>query len=229
MRSLVSRLPLAVLAAAAAAASASASASAAAAAAAAVEVPPPPVHSTGRARGVAAVSSKVARLFRWFDENGDGVFSTDEMLHRFSDPDKAGNVPAAEIPSVMSAIVQTLDDDKDGVITLHDFEAGPYSANSTVEQVHVSLTGATSEMLVMFVILGSDPVPGCTVQVQNNDGESWRSFNTTFETYAVPSRWWEPEGWQGWIYTAKVDQLEPGQVGICSGCIVPQATIVGAC
>ena len=66
-------------------------------------------------------------------------------------------------------------------------------------------------MRVMFVILGEQPVPESVVNVKYSEDE-WRSFNTTTTTYSVPSRWWEPEGWQGWIYTTTVQGLQPGHV-----------------
>ncbi len=92
--------------------------------------------------------------------------------------------------------------------------------------MHISLTGVPSEMLVMFVVLGTARLDGATVRVQfgsdSKDDSSvtvdasscddWREFNATAATYTVPSRWWEPDGWLGWVYTAKVEGLEQGQV-----------------
>jgi len=170
---------------------------------------------------VAVVSGSVQRLFDFLDVDKDGVFSTDEMMQRLSDKEHGQMLAASDdtYPDVMlAALVETLDADQDGLVTLADFADSPAQSNETLQQVHVSLTGQESEMLVMFVTLGSDPVPNSQVQVQI-DG-SWQDFNTTFETYSVPSRWWEPEGWQGWIYTAKVGGLEQGKVrgaACCTG------------
>ena len=41
---------------------------------------------------------------------------------------------------------------------------------------------------------------------------TWKSYPTTFNTYSVPSRWWEPNGWKGYVYTSRnIEGLVPGQ------------------
>ena len=69
----------------------------------------------------------------------------------------------------LKALLDVLDADGNGDVTLTDFaveNGGPFTANETVQQVHISMTGLASEMRVMFVILGAEPVKGSVVQVQ---------------------------------------------------------------
>ena len=46
-----------------------------------------------------------------------------------------------------------------------------------------------------------------TARVVLGDG---RTFKAVASHYSVPSRWWQPEGWIGWLYTAVLTGLEPG-------------------
>ena len=78
--------------------------------------------------------------------------------------------------------------------------------NGAPEQIHLALTGDPTTMLVQFVILGKSAPRNASVIVHG-----LRSFPANATTYDVPSRWWEPQGWQGYVYTSLLTGLEPGQ------------------
>lgn len=60
-------------------------------------------------------------------------------------------------------------------------------------------------MRVTFATVGH-AAPSAGAQVRLHDG---RVFKALPHTYTVPPRWWQPRGWEGWLYTATLDGLTP--------------------
>ena len=152
----------------------------------------------------------VQLLFNFFDTDGDGEFTPIELRNHFLGHQSSESTFAA------NNIVSVLDTDNNGKFTVEDMEQVLLSSNSNnslnkVEQVKVALTGVCTEMYINFVIKNTPkPLTNILVQVKMAN-DTWVSYNTTYSTYTVPSRWWEPHGWNGYVYKAdKIVNLVPG-------------------
>ena len=154
----------------------------------------------------ASLDQNVQRLFDMLDTDGDGVFSPLELNEHFA----GGNASFRSLKGVFGELDKT-GDSKFTVEDLHllaDFDR-PHK----IEQVKVALTGIPTEMKVMFVIMGKSE-SNVTVEVkkqQSNGTFTWEAYPTSFNTYSVPSRWWEPNGWDGYVYSSRVKGLVPGR------------------
>ena len=112
------------------------------------------------------ISPNVGEFFDNIDANHDGTLTGLEIYHKFSEryadrvarTSKAINENEQEhdghfvLPTEsLDAIVQALDSNNDGIVTLVDFAkelGGPFTANETVQQIHVSLTGVETGLLL---------------------------------------------------------------------------------
>ena len=165
------------------------------------------VAALGRACCVAnKQDNDVQMLFGLLDTNGDGVFSPLEVNKHFA----GGHASFRSLED----LIGEMDQNRDSKFTVEDLRLFPrLLQRHDIQQVQVSLTGIPTEMKVMFVIMG-DAVENVTVEVQQevNMTMTWKSYPTTFNTYSVPSRWWEPNGWKGYVYTSRnIEGLVPGQ------------------
>eukprot|EP00041_Stephanoeca_diplocostata_P036636 m.1345107 g.1345107 ORF g.1345107 m.1345107 type:complete len:540 (+) comp24904_c0_seq8:227-1846(+) len=152
-----------------------------------------------------------------FGRQGDGYVSTIEFLrfltatgglHGSNDRFTEAQLERAQIA------LAYLDKDHDGRMSLQDLagassifgarEEGP----NDVQQVHLAPDCDPTKMHVTFATVGSK-VHASGAAFELSDG---RIFPARAYTYTVPSRWWEPEGWIGWLYSATFDNLTPGQV-----------------
>ena len=151
--------------------------------------------------------NQVQQLFDMLDTDGDGVFSPLEINDHFA----GGRASFRSLKDVIGEIDKT-GDSKFTVEDLH-LLTGYGAHHHKIEQVKVSLTGVPTEMKVMFVIMG-DSKNDVTVEVEQetNGVPSWKAYPTSFNSYSVPSRWWEPNGWNGNVYTSRIiEGLVPGQ------------------
>lgn len=75
----------------------------------------------------------------------------------------------------------------------------PHRPNAT--QIHLAFADATNgdgAMRVTWATVGKTEA-STTARVVLDDG---RTFPALASHYTVPSRWWQPDGWVGWLYTA---------------------------
>ena len=158
-------------------------------------------------------NNDIQSLFNLFDTNGDGKFTPIEFNNHFAEYTTRQSLGAA------NDVINILDIDQDGALTVNDMKKSLTTFNNNnnnnnhpqIEQIKVSLTGLPTEMYLNFVIKNiKQPIENIIVQVEMADN-TWVSYNTTYETYTVPSRWWEPHGWIGYVYTANtIVNLIPG-------------------
>lgn len=156
----------------------------------------------------------IQSLFNLFDTNGDGEFTPIELRNHFLGHDSSESTLAAK------NVVSVLDADGDGKFTVEDMQQVLLSSSSMsnninsykIEQIKIALTGVCTEMNINFVIKNTPkPLANILVQVKMPN-DKWVSYNTTYNTYTVPSRWWEPHGWNGYVYTADtIVNLVPGK------------------
>jgi hypothetical protein len=87
---------------------------------------------------------------------------------------------------------------------------GPENS-SEPQQIHLALTNDVSEMLVKWVTKDPTNVGKYQVWYGNSSGSLDHNVQATTSTYKVPTSWFNPLGWQGWIHTALLTGLTPGQ------------------
>ena len=75
------------------------------------------------------------------------------------------------------------------------------------QQIHLALTADPRQMRVTFATLTSQ-TNTTTHTLSLSDG---RNFTGTPYTYKIPSRWWQPNGWTGQLYTIVINNLEFNQ------------------
>lgn len=85
---------------------------------------------------------------------------------------------------------------------------------SAPQQVWLALTGEPSEMRVTWVTTDAVPNPKVHWAHCGTDAVdpvlSTATAVANSSTYSVPARWWEPDAWKGWIHTAVMTNLTPG-------------------
>ena len=82
--------------------------------------------------------------------------------------------------------------------------------DAPVQQIHIALTGNPTEMQVQYVGLTREACSTARVGVRvRGGGGDFRWHGASSRTYTVPRRWWEPEGWIGFVYTAVLRGLIP--------------------
>ena len=113
---------------------------------------------------------------------------------------------------LVALLVNELGSSFQAPFTLHDLAKDPHATSPNpqhdgVEQIHLSLTSNPREMRVVFASTSTSTTTSqnATATALLSDG---RNFTATPYTYHVPSRWWQPKGWLGQLYSVVFDQLE---------------------
>eukprot|EP00038_Savillea_parva_P028381 m.64710 g.64710 ORF g.64710 m.64710 type:complete len:590 (+) comp8242_c0_seq1:66-1835(+) len=116
-------------------------------------------------------------------------------------------------------LAMDVDANRDGAVTLAELSAfasrflntAPDAAHPLQpQQVHLALADRTAgegAVRITFVTVGNSSA-SLTARVVLGDG---RVYHAVPSHYSVPSRWWQPQGWVGWIYSAVLTGLTPGQ------------------
>ena len=121
--------------------------------------------------------------------------------------------PVQTTPEMVGQLVEELGAGFQAPLTLRDLAKrlnahAPVTSSQRggIEQIHLALTSDPRQMRVVFACTTSTNTTTATVLL--SDG---RNFTATPYTYHVPSRWWQPNGWLGHLYTVVFDELAYNQ------------------
>lgn len=167
---------------------------------------------------VESVHPDIAHLFSLYDSDHDGQITPLEA-HAYWYATGLADSPATDGGALAAEIIAVdLDGDADGTVTLEEFSVfaerflhtkGTGEGPHDPQQIHLALADPAAgpgAIRVTFVTVGESNA-SATAHVALGNG--W-TYSAVASHYTVPPRWWQPNGWVGWIYSAVLTDLQPG-------------------